>query len=228
MNIQEGWVFGQVVEWRPDLNRGFARVCPDQGGAYSKEEPYDVLFYPSTLYPWGYCVQIGDMLAMRVRDRGYGPFAVVAMQTGNIGSPCIGRIVRSGKDFGFVSVSPAREVFFDRSAVIVPLQAKHLFPPQPVIFYTVGDEERGERPHGVRVMPITRTVFGQVEAIRMYEERVTFFIVVPNGRAVFTAGAFPPVRPGDMVRLRVVSESVPPTGRHRDSIYKAVTMEKVS
>jgi len=173
-------------------------------------------------------VQIGDMLAMRVRDRGKGPFAVVAMQTGNVGSPCIGRIIRSGKDYGFASVFPSQEVFFDKSAVIAPIRAQHLFAPQPVVFYVVGDEERGERQFGVRVMPITRTMFGQVEAIRMYEERVTFFIAIPNGRAVFTAGTFPPVRPGDMVRLRVMSEAVPPTGRHPDPIIKAVAMEKVS
>lgn len=223
MSIQKGWVFGMVVESQPEKNRGFARVCPDDG------IPYDVLFYPSTLYPWGYCVQLGDMLAMRVRDRGRGPFAVVAIQTGNVGSPCIGRIIRSGKSYGFASVSSGQEeVFFTHSSVIAPLRAEHLFPPQPVIFYIVGDEERGERPYGVRVMPITRTVFGKVEAIRMYEERVTFFIAVPNGRAVFTAGTFPPVKPGDMVRLRVVSEQIPPTRRHRDAIYKAVTMEKVS
>lgn len=224
--IQQGWVFGRVVEWRPKLNRGFVHVCPDEGGI--DEKPYDVLFYPSTLYPYtGYFPQIGDMLAIRVKDNGKGPFAVVAMTTGTIGDPCLGKVIRSGPNFGFIT-TPIGDLFYSRDAVMYPILASHLFEGQRVVCYVVPDARRVEKLCAVRIMPLTATRLGQVESMRVYEQRMTLFITTSEGRAVYTSGEFPPIRVGDGVRLRVMTEQLPATARHPEPIWKAVTMEKVS
>ncbi len=225
MRGQPGWAYGEVVVWWPDRHTGFARVLPDEGGQYP-QGPYDVMVFQSTTYPYFYRPQKGDMLAMRVRDEGKGPFAKVAMQTGSIGLPMIGRIKRGGPHYGFVSDGMV-DYFFSRDAVVEPLSSWNLFPDQPVVFYHLPDAEDSDSTLAVRVMPVTRVVLGGVERVRVLPNRVTFRIRTAGGCAMYTTPFAQPVRVGDAVRLRVLSNQLPATKRHPETVWWAVTMEKI-
>lgn len=226
MSGQPGWLYGEVVNWWNNHHTGFARVVPDEGNE-DLCAPVDVMFFQSTTYPYHYRPQPGDMLAMRVRDSGKGPFAKVAVQTGTVGYSMIGRITRGGPSYGFIEVDGV-DYFFNTDAVVDPLSSRHLFPGQPVVFYYLPDPNEPESSVAVRVMPVTRSLIGVVEGIRLSAYRGTFFLKTPRGRAVYSARSVPRIRIGDAVHMRVLSNQFPPTQHHPRAVWWAVTMERIN